>query len=855
MDQIAAAHVDTLGQYFETHVSTNEAARLGVDGIAGESNSQIDLRGLGPDQTLVLIDGRRMPGFPLNEFAVSQPDLNALPLHAIDRVEVLTGTAGGIYGYGALGGAVNVVLAHDRPGAELYVTSGLSSRGDAGRLSIEGRVEYSPDQGATDLTLDASLTQSQPLLVGQRDYLTRDRRESYRNDPFDYLALEFPHGNGIAAVDAFGDENLTLKPLYGGASLGSQYTVMPIGFEGDARDLGTALVKGAGKLDFGLSKGDAETYAAPNATFGSLLMNVRHQFGGGVEAYFDGIMLWNRGRMVYHNGGVSEGEVFLDPSSPADPFEQDIFAYFPMPTGSQDWRTNYNSSRFTVGVVAPMPFQWRATAEASWGAAQFQESLALRSVDGFAAYDADPFGSWSQFENALLGVPQNGYVAFTADNLYQEQSLRLAGPIFRTPGGPAMLTISLERHGEDAPSYTATTSGALAYIGSYLAAWSTMTTSVYAELRSPIFARDAPSPLLRDLELQAAVREDSQSDDFAVDPTVIGSPRAHATFTAASYLVGGKVSPLPWLMLRGSFAASATPPQAGYLIETTDDFGEILSDPKRGGDEAFFSEISGGSPHLRNVLATTVSAGFVLTPFGPGGLRLSLDYSHISKTHDVLNLSADTIVAHENLWPQRVQRGPLTDDDRALGYTAGPILLVDTTAMNGASQDIQTLDIHFDWPFAAPVGGLRVYGSASYTISDVQKGLFTPSLSLKGYETGPLAWRADAGVDWSLGSLTIGANLQYIDSYNIGIPGEEFLNETTYALQGSEDVPPQFFLDLHIGKRFHVANTDLRIDFGVNDVLDTAPARETALAGIGDSYSKYADPRRRRFELSISAAF
>jgi iron complex outermembrane receptor protein len=425
VEEINEAHVDDLGQYFATHITMNANFVLAGQGEAGDTNSQIDLRGLGTDQTLILIDGRRMPNFPQNLVGVTQPDLNALSLHAIDRIETLTGTAGGIYGFGALGGVVNVVLAHDRPGAELHVTTGLSSRGDAGRVSFEGRVEFSPDHGATEVTLDAGLTRSDPLTQGQRDYLARDRRVTYQVDPSDSLSLTPSSGNSIGVFDAFGDETLTLKPKYGGAALGSPFTFLPSGFEGTPQDLAAALVSRAGKLDLGLSTGEAASYIGANPETGSLLMNVRHQFSGGVEAYFDGIMLWNHGRTVNHN--ATTGLQFLDPSSPYNPFEQDIFVSYPMPPSSNDIQTRYDSSRFTVGLVAPIPFDWRATAEATWGGAQFQQSVTRYYDDPFATDDANPFGSWTQFQKVLAASPVNGSYRAKADSRYLEQSLRLGG--------------------------------------------------------------------------------------------------------------------------------------------------------------------------------------------------------------------------------------------------------------------------------------------------------------------------------------------------------------------------------------------------------------------------------------------
>jgi outer membrane cobalamin receptor len=76
------------------------------------TTSSINLRGLGPDRTLVLINGRRVQGTDQQVSNVygSQPDLNSIPQAAIDRIEVLPSGASAIYGAGAIGGVINVVL-------------------------------------------------------------------------------------------------------------------------------------------------------------------------------------------------------------------------------------------------------------------------------------------------------------------------------------------------------------------------------------------------------------------------------------------------------------------------------------------------------------------------------------------------------------------------------------------------------------------------------------------------------------------------------------------------------------------------------------------------------------------------
>ena len=851
-DQIATAQVDTLGDYFQTHVTTNANVEFPGEGTRDGANSHIDIRGLGSEQTLILIDGRRMPDFPTSAVGIGfvQPDLNAVPLHAIDRVETLTGTAGGIYGFGALGGVVNVVLAHDRPGAELHVTTGLSSRGDAGRSAFEARVEFSPDHGATDVTLNAGLTRTDPLTAGQRDYLEDDRRETYRLDPSFVLLAAPPHGNSIAIFNAFGNGPLTLKPQYGGVSLGSPFTFLPIGLDGTPGQT-AALLSRAGQLDFSLSSGAAATDFQTSRELGSLLMNVRHAFSGGVEVYFDGIMLWNHSRYINRD---TSGTLLLDPSTPYDPFQQYVSLSFPTETSSQT-ETDFDSSRFTIGVLAPIPFNWRATTEATWGGARYRvlgtvvsENIPIFFGDDFSPFaNIDAFNGWTNFQKALSAYQETSSGSGQADTVYNEQSLRLAGPLFRTPAGPTTLTLLAERRSEGVPSLS---NG----LGSSLASQSATTTSVSAELRSLVFADKAPLPILRDLQVQLAIRYDNHSIDFSSDPQQLDSPRLNATFAGTTFTAGAQASPLSWLMLRGSFATGATPPPVGDLVPGQS-IGFVSDDPKRGDGYALIPVDSyGGSPKLKNVLASTTSVGVVLSPFGPHGARFSLDYSNISETHVVTLLDDNIVIAHEDYWPQRVQRGLLTAADQALGYTAGPILAIDSSATNGSSLDVQTLDARFDWTAGLPAGSLHLYGSATYNFHDEEKRLFQPTVSYYNTFDGPLVWRANAGVDWLIGPTLIGLDVQYFGSYGANL-SELSDPATTQQFQGSQTVPAQTYVDLRISRRVHLNNTDLRIGFGVDDVLDAAPPRLSTLLFGGQGYSQYGDPRRRRFELSVSALF
>jgi iron complex outermembrane recepter protein len=87
------------------------AAQGGTISNGSTGIATIDLRGLGPDRTLVLIDGRRLiPGAPNAAASSSAADINFIPAALISRVDVMTGGASAVYGADAVAGVVNFIM-------------------------------------------------------------------------------------------------------------------------------------------------------------------------------------------------------------------------------------------------------------------------------------------------------------------------------------------------------------------------------------------------------------------------------------------------------------------------------------------------------------------------------------------------------------------------------------------------------------------------------------------------------------------------------------------------------------------------------------------------------------------------
>jgi outer membrane receptor protein involved in Fe transport len=134
-----------------------------VPGLTATSNNPsdgtatVDLRGLGPTRTLVLINGRRLT--PSTQSG--RTDLNNVPTSLVQRVEVVTGGASAVYGSDALAGVVNFILKDNFEGIETGYQYGVSDKGDG-------------DEQQVDITLGGNFADDKGNFTGYATYLQRD---------------------------------------------------------------------------------------------------------------------------------------------------------------------------------------------------------------------------------------------------------------------------------------------------------------------------------------------------------------------------------------------------------------------------------------------------------------------------------------------------------------------------------------------------------------------------------------------------------------------------------------------------------------------------------------------------------
>ncbi len=132
------------------------------NGTAGAAT--IDLRGLGPQRNLILLNGRRMVPFNFN----GQVDSATIPTALLERVDILTGGASTVYGSDAIAGAINFVLKSDFEGVVIDTIHSQTGESDGDTDSISLTVGGNFDQDRGNAAISMSWYNRDPVLLGQR---------------------------------------------------------------------------------------------------------------------------------------------------------------------------------------------------------------------------------------------------------------------------------------------------------------------------------------------------------------------------------------------------------------------------------------------------------------------------------------------------------------------------------------------------------------------------------------------------------------------------------------------------------------------------------------------------------------
>lgn len=143
-----------------TFSQANSTRSIGTAGL-----NLLDLRGLGTDRTLVLVNGRRHVSSVPGSYNV---DVNTIPNALVERVDLITGGASAVYGSDAIAGVVNFVLKTDYEGIDARLQGGVSDRGDRGSYIASVVAGKSFNEGRGNIAISAEYAYSDQVLFSDR---------------------------------------------------------------------------------------------------------------------------------------------------------------------------------------------------------------------------------------------------------------------------------------------------------------------------------------------------------------------------------------------------------------------------------------------------------------------------------------------------------------------------------------------------------------------------------------------------------------------------------------------------------------------------------------------------------------
>jgi outer membrane receptor protein involved in Fe transport len=864
-------------------------------GAVTGNRSSINLRGLGMNQTLILVDGHRLAGASWAGTPL-QPDLNGIPLGMVERIEILPTTASGIYGGSATGGVVNIILRRDYVGFEVKATYDNTFDTDTARRRIDFTAGLTLEHGKTSVLFAASYADSNRLLVQDRNFYQRGIKLTLANNP-DYIYGSGPPLGRTTNLNSGTGANLVLKPAYGGTNLGSSITYIPIGYAGAASDHGAGLVANAGKFNLDLAdttEADAGRSALLNdPVTESFSATVRRQFTPWLQGFVDFGYSKNTGH--FRNSQIYASGT-LDVTAPNNPFTTAVD--FAAPVQGKDSQTLSVSTenRLVLGAIVALPRDWQLELDYTRHRNGLNYDQTGLNYD-FALDDALANGTLDVMKD-LVRYPADpspylpSYPVGSFDPIrttLDDWSVRTSGTVWEGWAGPVAVSTLLEDRKEATPvshrqtPLDLTTPNLVTY-----GARSATVRSVYAETKIPLVAEKNQVPLVRELELQISGRRDEyttktgsliQSAFPAVTQIVYSQNRMHS----ANPTIGLRYTPVSDVMLRASYGTGFLPPAVHQITAPSFNPSASLSflrDPQRGSARVTQKVVlyAGGNPDLKPEHSKSWSAGVVYTPRGLKGLRVSVDWVKIEKTDNITFLSSQRFLDNEFLLPGRITRGPVAPGDP---YGVGLITAINSSLVNIARVKVEAVDFAVD--YALPTSGLGAFTffangtralhyqtqlvAGQPIIEQVGQGTDASSESVYAGTriSPPLKLRLNGGLIWTKGPWTATWTTRWYSHYQIspqfssaaaattqgngGWVNSQTFHDATVAYDFGRRAPTEGGQGLGAGFARALGRTQILV--GVRNVFNTSP--QTVF--YAPYYSSLADPRGSSYYISVKHAF
>jgi iron complex outermembrane recepter protein len=746
-------------------------------GNGGDGTVQINLRGLLPKETLILIDGKRFAFGSLGVAGSSQgQDINLIPFPMIDHIDILKDGASAVYGSDAVTGVVNFFLIHKFRGLEIGSNYGNTNLGASNEMGEwEAWVKAGTGDDKTDIVVIADFWQRTGGLFS-RDRDISSNGNFNRFGGFDARSGNEPGRIGSRRLIPRLFFSANAPPPHSAPNLAtSPFYVSPAAFNirTHFNNLGNAV---PGDGNYSAYNFAALTPALPPADrqsfYGSFTRDLCDKylavFGDFkyVRSFFDSSLAAvpfapDPFKVPNLDVGFSSDGISVPISNPFNPFtvaDATIPNFFPdgsgLPvttgvryrgindTGKRSEHFTYWDTLFDVGLKGEMSefgdyfktWNWELGFRYSRNEGQ-NLSIGEASQPGLreALLDTDPATAFNPFLGFFgrnnKAARSRVYVTLQNSGEFEMPLgyITVNGDLFNLPAGPVSFAIGSEYRGERMTRYRDSLNQTFNSIGSVDGqgfrvnrdVW-----SIYQEVRVPLTSPAWNFPGFYSLEVDFAEREEWYSQNTATVLTPF-QPATSSQYNGQRPKVSVRWQPVDpkyvgGLTLRGSYSEAFHAPT---LFEMTpagsQNFPQITDPFSRVNENPYqIEERITGNPFMQPEVAYEWSYGIVYSPKWLKGLTVSADWWHIDLRSLISSLGAQFIV-EANL-PGLVFRDPPPPNTPPLPNgqpDRGPVVLVIDPNQNLSGTIFEGLDYEAIYILESSIFGHGDYGRLTFTIN------------------------------------------------------------------------------------------------------------------------------------------
>lgn len=799
-----------------------------------------DLRGLGLDSTLVLIDGRRATGSAT--FGGEMVNLSTIPAASIERVEVLLDGASALYGADAIGGVINIITRKDYKGATSSFRTEKSTNG-GDKYSLSQHIGFGWDSGRASITLSAD--KSKNISSYKAGHTTGNL---LNRGGTDWRAANI----GPTQPGTIREVEISTR---GRVSLGDLIGALPPGAVVDG-PFDPALATFENAYDASESALRSQDSASTNETR-SLKFNIKQDITDEIQLYSD--VLYSRSdNFTARTPRITA----LVPSSNAyNPFGRDVFVQYLMDRevaeGFQQEIVDSNQKRLevTFGITADLPFNdWQLDAYVKKGKSkpnakriEFETDSvgALEDPDIVAALaSSDLSSAFNIFGSGLSAVDQELLVnaLYTTQTSRAQSELitynaKAEGLLAELPAGEMRMAVGYERRVQE----IAARYDDLNYdYGSP----ERVVSAIFSEISVPIISEEHGIPGLHSLMFTAGGRWEEYKTDPV--PGVDGSPDfLGSEFTNFSPKVGMRWSLVDNFTLRFNWGESFRAPSYDEVSGVSDDdrFSYMFPEydpynPDGPGYVWATTYLGGANPDLKPETSETLTAGFDWFSHSVAGLSVNATYSQTDFTDRITTLDTfrypiEIVMAV----PEFAQR----DSD---GY----LISINQAPINLSERTSRTIDIGVNYEFENSLGNFRISlnGSKTLELEDV----VIPgqeALGLVGTQYGPDEWKARGMLSWYQNEVALNLIANYSSPYKYSYLG---------TINGARYEPVtnvESYITIDLTGSYSLDDTGLTFLFGTRDLFHSGKPFVDKRGSPWDS--SRVDPRGRTVYLEVRKDF